>query len=465
MGKSILVNHVTLPLQSRQKHKNPFSNSPTCRSQQYTELASHLSVTNAVSILPLTNKQIEAYLDRSQGHFDTVRTMLHNDPDWLDLARQPLMLYVFTRTYQKSTTMELPQSGTPEELQHAIFSDYVEFLLTRRGILPSWMSQDRVKSWLSTIATNLKRRQEIDCSIENMQPDWLPEREQRFYRECTSLSFGLLGALSLELPFGAIFNMAFGLIVGLIVGLAIGIGYGLAVGLLLGLYPVSSLDIKMAEILAWSWEDIRRELPIWLAITLTTPMVFGSAALILAKPQWLLAIVAIGLLGGALAGLPGPFLTFSTKRFIERTHLAPNEGTWRSAKNGLYFGLSASLLLGLFFGLFGTPLTGVLAGLSFGLLGAMITGLFPIIAHFILRFWLWRTEILPWNLIKFLDEADERVFLHKTGGSYRFIHLQLLEYFASLNKSSQPTEETVTDDIPASTEETTSEKDEKTGRD
>lgn len=52
--------------------------------------------------------------------------------------------------------------------------------------------------------------------------------------------------------------------------------------------------------------------------------------------------------------------------------------------------------------------------------------------NFTLRFWLWRTGSLPWNLIAFLDEAAERLLLRKVGASYIFIHRLLLDYFASL---------------------------------
>ncbi len=56
------------------------------------------------------------------------------------------------------------------------------------------------------------------------------------------------------------------------------------------------------------------------------------------------------------------------------------------------------------------------------------------LAHFHLRFWLWRTGSLPWNLSLFLDEATEHPFLQKVGGGYIFIHHLLLDYFADLEE-------------------------------
>lgn len=49
-----------------------------------------------------------------------------------------------------------------------------------------------------------------------------------------------------------------------------------------------------------------------------------------------------------------------------------------------------------------------------------------------LRFWLWRSRTLPWNLVAFLDEAAMRLLLYKAGGSYLFVHRLLLEYLALL---------------------------------
>jgi hypothetical protein len=74
--------------------------------------------------------------------------------------------------------------------------------------------------------------------------------------------------------------------------------------------------------------------------------------------------------------------------------------------------------------LLGSSLLGGLVGGSGGL------GIF--LQHFILRFWLWRTNNLPRNLVTFLDDAAERLLLRKVGGGYIFIHRLLLDYFAAL---------------------------------
>ena len=42
-----------------------------------------------------------------------------------------------------------------------------------------------------------------------------------------------------------------------------------------------------------------------------------------------------------------------------------------------------------------------------------------------------RSGSIPWNYVKFLDYAAERILLRKVGGGYIFIHGMLLEYFAA----------------------------------
>ncbi len=58
--------------------------------------------------------------------------------------------------------------------------------------------------------------------------------------------------------------------------------------------------------------------------------------------------------------------------------------------------------------------------------------------HFILRWVLWRAGSMPWNYVRFLAYAAERILLRKVGGGYIFVHRLLLEYFASLDDASIP---------------------------
>jgi hypothetical protein len=47
---------------------------------------------------------------------------------------------------------------------------------------------------------------------------------------------------------------------------------------------------------------------------------------------------------------------------------------------------------------------------------------------------LWRNGSTPrpWQYVRFLDYAADRVLLRRVGGGYSFIHPLLMDYFASL---------------------------------
>src|SRR5205814_7156375 len=75
----------------------------------------------------------------------------------------------------------------------------------------------------------------------------------------------------------------------------------------------------------------------------------------------------------------------------------------------------------------------LLIGLGGGLLSGLLSGGEACVKHFVLRFFLWRSKLVPWNYPEFLDYAAECILLRKVGGGYIFVHRLLLDYFASLN--------------------------------
>jgi hypothetical protein len=107
----------------------------------------------------------------------------------------------------------------------------------------------------------------------------------------------------------------------------------------------------------------------------------------------------VGLVFGLLGGL-----TFGK---IE-TRIVPNEGIRRSARNALF-----AMLVG-------------------GLVGGLTGGGETCLSQIALRLGLIRNGSTPWNYVRFLDYAAERILLRKVGGGYAFIHRMLLNHFAAL---------------------------------
>jgi hypothetical protein len=71
-----------------------------------------------------------------------------------------------------------------------------------------------------------------------------------------------------------------------------------------------------------------------------------------------------------------------------------------------------------------------------GLFIALEKGGYFLLDHFEARYLLRRNDLLPWDVVKFLDTAVERLFLRRVGGGYIFVHRTLLEYFANTTKGS-----------------------------
>lgn len=82
-------------------------------------------------------------------------------------------------------------------------------------------------------------------------------------------------------------------------------------------------------------------------------------------------------------------------------------------------------------GLFTKLVGGLAVGFPIVLLVGLSYGGVAYLQHYILRFLLWRGGDMPWRYVCFLDEAKDRILLHRVGGGYRFVHPLFQEYFAS----------------------------------
>ncbi len=91
---------------------------------------------------------------------------------------------------------------------------------------------------------------------------------------------------------------------------------------------------------------------------------------------------------------------------------------------------------------------GLLVGLVDELPGMLAYGGYACLWHLALRLVLWYKGYL--RLVPFLDYCAERIFLHKVGDGYIFIHRTLMEYFATLDtiQAPPPAQEPVLENVP-----------------
>jgi NACHT domain len=110
----------------------------------------------------------------------------------------------------------------------------------------------------------------------------------------------------------------------------------------------------------------------------------------------------------------------------------PNQGIWKSLHNQILittiFLIPIILLLIPFF-LLQYWQIGLFIALFFGF---AVGGGKACLQHLSLRIVLWQSG-LPWNFARFLNYCIERRLLLRVGGSYRFLHRELLDHFAQSN--------------------------------
>jgi len=147
--------------------------------------------------------------------------------------------------------------------------------------------------------------------------------------------------------------------------------------------------------------------------------------------------LASGLVGGLLGGLfVGIVSGFSNEQLDKQLLVKPNQGIWQSARHSVLICLLIWSLFWLIFVLLSVLAFKIVIGLVFGLFLGLIFGLLnggiACLEHIILRLYLCRIGVAPWNYPRFLDYAATLIFLRKVGGGYLFTHRLLMDYFAEL---------------------------------
>jgi eukaryotic-like serine/threonine-protein kinase len=427
----------------------------TSRTGDYEAVGAPLRLHGAILVRPLTREQVNSYLTELGHAGEPIRAALHDDPTFWELLDSPLLLNIVTAAYAGQTETPPLVSGTVEEWRDHVLGSYVNQMLRRRAAEHRY-TPERTVRWLTWLADQMGKHGQTVFYLERLQRDWLHRkrlwatqgREQlSAIHVCTVLTSGLVGGLVAGLVWVPVIGLVEWLAMGaaalvrlLIVGLAVGLVLGLVAG------QLSSKEIVCVETVRWSWRECWRSgskilfagLLIGIGAGSVVRLVFGlSGAGTLDARIWLNAGLFVALFAGLAGLVVGLFsgLTFSQ---IEARAI-PNEGIRRSARNALFvalvYGLFGGLFVGLFVALFGRLVAGLIAGLTIGLGIGFISGLraggAACLKHFVIRFWLIRNGSIPWNYVRFLDYAAERILLRKVGGGYSFLHRMLWEYFAA----------------------------------
>jgi hypothetical protein len=188
-------------------------------------------------------------------------------------------------------------------------------------------------------------------------------------------------------------------------------------------------EIRTVESLGWSWPSALRGFVVGLAVAAT----FEALEIIILKDNSVTLSAIIPAVGGlVLGGLRGRRVEAKSR---------PNQGIVLSLRNSFVAATLSGLILAALALYVRKEAYAADYALRTGILTFLIAGaLFGggnVVKHYLVRLLLWLNKDLPWNAIRFLDEAADLIFLRKVGGGYIFIHRLLQQYFASLNKPRQ----------------------------
>lgn len=440
----------------RQQH-NLVKTAVCSRIDEYEELTTTLNMDGAIVVRDIRPEDAKKYLDGFGKELTAVRMMLDSEPSVQELAKSPLtlsILAVAARGMQPNALKALV--ADPDRARQTLYDIYIERMLSHRGVDERY-GTEQPKKWLAWLGFQLKARSQKEFLIDTLQSDWLPKGS---FEELVVL-------LVFVLVFVLVFGLAFGLVGGLFLGLAGGLVGGLVVLLVVllivllvvllvrGLPKVNFADYSFAN--QYVWKSIFRWLAGGLEVGLVGGLVFALVFVVeVGLVSGLVFVLAFGLIGGLEIGLVS-VLVFGLEELksdqIPSKLSNPAQPIVRTKQLSFLLFVVSSIVgiifFGTFFGFIGTEgidnleqlikwvwawqwqdaAWGLLFGPLLGLAAVLNTG-DGLILHYTIKKLLARKDLLPLDLIPFLDFAHDRLLLIRTGGSYTFYHLDLQDHFA-----------------------------------
>lgn len=461
------------------------------RKQDYEALAARLNLSTAVVIQPLNAEQVNAFLADPKLELSAVTEAIQQNDTLQELSQTPLMLSIMALALRGMAVNELRfLTDNKEQWQRHLFNAYTRRMFTRVSPESKASSPRQSLTWLSYLARQLTNHNEVQFFLENLQTDWLRITEQRTYYRLFSLAGGLTYGM-MGLLLGYLMLVLGGSKGEILFFCCIVVFFGGAN------FSLTERKIKPVELVSWRRRPARKDVLLWLwmsisigvglcltndtisetigrngaftIIGLMFALSIGLGYLLVGRPFlglvgrliWGLASgLSFGSLGfglvywwffAVLFGLPIFLVATPSKK---QTYL--NQGIQQSGLNairmGLFAGFTVGLPVGLLLMLFINPNDGLIGGLAFALFVGLTLGLDEyggkvFIAHYLLRWIMYRTGQFPLHIRAFLDAMSTHILLQRASTHYRFIHRSFQEYFAGLSQ----------DDIDALAEEIESE--------
>jgi DNA polymerase III delta prime subunit len=460
-----------------------------CRVKEFKTVDIKLrNLRGAVCLQSLSDSQIQHYFDtlkrpelwRAIQNNPFLQDLLEPDTDGNPgLLRVPLFVKLLADVYNPQQPISSKADLLDKYIDLQLSFDKREF--DRRKELKGYKwayktekvepdyKQSRIT--LNWLAKSLQEENRVDLLIEEIHPicmtsDRLFLRYRLIYQITFTLIFGILFWLTSKQTNGFFIGVSVGFfvtrfdvlqlptILAIVIGFFVTI-YGLITasidlltakligevifGIIFGVLNFSNqlMIIKPVEtFLIFKFDVVWREIVNILVIMLFTGATFAVIS------QLIFGIffgvdgavengLKSGLIFGMVAAIEGCNDSLRLSREFQefKVHLQPNEGIWNSLYSQVLttatIFIPTILLLTIFSWVHYWEL-----GLFFSIIiGFDKGGGHACLQHLFMRIVLWQSG-LPWNFACFLNYCVERRLLLRVGGSYRFLHRELLDHFA-----------------------------------
>ncbi|HAJ64290.1 MAG TPA: hypothetical protein DCP31_37850 [Cyanobacteria bacterium UBA8543] len=430
------------------------------RSEQYEALPKdvRLHIGHAVCIEPLTNIQINEYLETLNK--PNLKQILDKDKELGELAKIPFWFKIITDVGEC-----FPGECSSEDRKNKLFDEYIKtrFIKIKRDERDEKLKYDEKKTieWLAWLASQSKSV----FLIEEMQSSWLTKGHKKFYLGAI-LFIGLLLGLLSGIPYGIIIHFYISYSLGLSqVSLKDGIVLGILAGVILGTavqysLKLHKLPIKTHKEVILSWQEAQNTARNLLRTSIRETigiggLVFLFCFFILYSFYPINIRLWMGLICGVFFGSVTLIPRLLSDSLVERKEvktLKPNQGILESLKTACLVAKIASVIVAIINTLWilivhHNHLDKLPVTLILGLGSAVVTG--GVVAsihdsgracqqHLALRIVLYITGNIPWNYEDFLNyvsEPNKLKFLNRIGGGYQFFHGLFKQHLASLKRN------------------------------
>jgi DNA polymerase III delta prime subunit len=172
------------------------------RSEAFQVTKTKLKLGGAVAIQPLSNEQVERYLEAAGPVQSELRSALQDDGRLREMSQTPLMLQVMAVAYDEADMPTGENRGGlagNQAKRRELFNAYTRAMFHRRTEHERYTAE-RTTYWLASLARQMLAHNRSIFLIEEMQPTWLHSRGwQWLYLLLFGLSNGLFAGIILWL--------------------------------------------------------------------------------------------------------------------------------------------------------------------------------------------------------------------------------------------------------------------------